>query len=107
MMGDEWEDTARDVSQVVLPLLARHRILFIQIGRPARRARTDGTGVGVFEDSRSPQRLYIEGPQPQVGGSLRCSMSTKGRGVPCRTAFRLPIPTWPRRPIDILPTLEL
>ncbi|MFF5036433.1 hypothetical protein [Nocardia salmonicida] len=93
MVGDEWEDTARDVSEIVLPLLARHRIRFIQIGRSARRARTDGTGVAVFDDSRSPQRLYIEGAQPQVGGSLRCSMSTKGRGVPRRTAFRLPILT--------------
>ncbi|WP_280471133.1 hypothetical protein [Nocardia cyriacigeorgica] len=90
MVGDEWEDTARDVAEVVLPLLAQHRIRFIQVGRADRRVRTDGTGVIVFDDSRSPHRLYIEGAytlgtemltagtQPQIGGSRRCSMSAKG-----------------------------
>ncbi|MGY4101973.1 hypothetical protein ACW2Q0_20850 [Nocardia sp. R16R-3T] len=93
MVGDEWEDTARDVTEVVLPLLARHRIRFIQIGRADRRVRDNGTGVVVFADSRSPQRLYIEGAytlgtemltagtQPQVGGSRRCSMSAKGEAL--------------------------
>ncbi|WP_228791310.1 hypothetical protein [Nocardia farcinica] len=90
MVGNEWEDTARDVTEVVLPLLAQHRIRFIQIGRADRQVRADGTGVVVFDDSRSPHRLHIEGAytlgtemltagtQPQVGGSRRCSMSAKG-----------------------------
>ncbi|MBF6137801.1 hypothetical protein IU501_33050 [Nocardia otitidiscaviarum] len=90
MVGDEWADTARDVTQVVLPLLAAHRIRFVQVGRAQRRVRDDGTGVVVFDDSRAPARLHIAGDYtlgremltagtlPQVGGSRRCSMSAKG-----------------------------
>ena len=57
MTGSEWESTLRDVEQVVLPLLAQHRIRFIQVGRSRRNVTKDGDGVVVLV----PQLVDVEG----------------------------------------------
>lgn len=90
MVGDEWDVTGTDVSEVILPLLRKHQIRFIQAGRGQRRIRADGTGVRVFEDSRCPQKLHFSGDFrlsdellaagtiPQVGSARLCSVHAKG-----------------------------
>lgn len=90
MTGSEWESTLRDVEQVVLPLLAQHRIRFIQVGRSRRNVTKDGDGVVVLDDSRTPSKLYGRGDYtlaaelltaatvPQLGGVRKCSIKSKG-----------------------------
>ena len=49
-MGDEWAETGRMVTDLVLPLLRRHRIRYIQV---ARAGAAQQQGVAVLEDSRT------------------------------------------------------
>jgi len=46
-MGDEWAETGRMVTDLVLPLLRRHRI------QVARAGAAQQQGVAVLEDSRT------------------------------------------------------
>ena len=43
--GDEFEQTLRDVEEVVLPALRRHRVRFIQVGRSQRKTTASGQGA--------------------------------------------------------------
>ena len=56
--GNEWNDTARDVETHILPLLRKHNIRFAQM---ARRGHLESDGITVLSDTRSPERLFIEG----------------------------------------------
>ena len=88
-VGDEWSKTARDAEEVILPLLAQHGIRYIQVGRSRRNVTKDGDGAVILDDSRSPQRLHVEGDYklstellsaatvPQLGGVRKCSLHSK------------------------------
>jgi hypothetical protein len=86
--GDEFEQTLRDVEEVVLPALRRHRVWFIQVGRSQRKTTASGQGVIVLDDSTQPERLHRHGYKlsdemlsagtlPQVGGARVCSIHAK------------------------------
>ena len=87
--GDEFDQTLRDVEEVVLPELRRHGVRFIQVGRTQRKTTASGEGVAVLDDSTAPQRLYVDGYKlsdemlsagtlPQIGGARMCSVHSKG-----------------------------
>src|SRR6185436_5020502 len=88
--GDEFDQTLRDVDEVVLPELRRHGVVrFIQVGRTQRKTTASGEGVAVLDDSTAPQRLHVDGYKlsdemlsagtlPQVGGARMCSVHAKG-----------------------------
>jgi hypothetical protein len=87
--GDEFDQTLRDVEEVVLPELRRHGVRFIQVGRTQRKTTASGEGVAVLDDSTAPQRLHVDGYKlsdemlsagtlPQVGGARMCSVHAKG-----------------------------
>ncbi|WP_286131885.1 hypothetical protein [Mycobacterium sp. IS-1556] len=87
--GDEFDQTLRDVEEVVLPELRQHGVRFIQVGRTQRKTTASGEGVAVLDDSTAPQRLYVDGYKlsdemlsagtlPQVGGARMCSVHSKG-----------------------------
>lgn len=86
--GDEFEQTLRDVEEVVLPELRRHHVRFIQVGRSQRKTTASGHGVVVLDDCTEPERLYRQGYRlsdemlsagtlPQVGGARVCSIHAK------------------------------
>jgi hypothetical protein len=86
--GDEFDQTLRDVDEIVLPLLREHRVRFIQVGRSQRKTTASGEGVVVLEDSTQPDRLHVAGYKlsdemlsagtlPQVGGAHVCSIHAK------------------------------
>ena len=58
MTGDEWEETRWLNERYLLPLLRKHGIRYVQLAR-AGKSQTDG--IVVLDDSREPQRLFIEG----------------------------------------------
>jgi hypothetical protein len=87
--GDEFDQTLRDVEEVVLPLLRRYGIRFIQVGRTQRKTTANGEGVAVLDDSTAPDRLHVDGYKlsdemlsagtlPQMGGARMCSVHAKG-----------------------------
>jgi hypothetical protein len=87
--GDEFDQTLRDVEEVVLPELRRHGVRFIQVGRMQRKTTASGEGVAVLDDSSAPQRLHVDGYKlsdemlsagtlPQLGGARMCSVHSKG-----------------------------
>jgi hypothetical protein len=86
--GDEFEQTLRDVEEVVLPALRYHQVRFIQVARAQRKTTPSGLGVVVLDDSTVPERLYRRGYKlsdemlsagtlPQVGGARVCSIHAK------------------------------
>lgn len=86
--GDEFDQTLRDVEEIVLRLLREHRVRFIQVGRSQRKTTASGEGVVVRDDSTQPQRLHVAGYKlsdemlsagtlPQVGGVRVCSIHAK------------------------------
>jgi hypothetical protein len=86
--GDEFEQTLRDVEEVVLPALRRHGVRFIQVGRSQRNTTASGQGVVVLDDCTQPERLHLRGYKlsdemlsagtlPQVGGARVCSIHAK------------------------------
>ena len=86
--GDEFEQTLRDVEEVVLPQLRRHGVRFIQVGRSQRNTTASGGGVVVLDDCTQPERLHLRGYKlsdemlsagtlPQVGGARVCSIHAK------------------------------
>ncbi len=84
--GDEYEDTGRDVEAHILPLLREHRIRYVQV---ARKGHFEADGIVVLSDTRSPERLFLDGAYklsdelraagtvPQYGGEHRCSLKFK------------------------------
>ncbi|MBU8820315.1 hypothetical protein KL864_31025 [Mycolicibacterium goodii] len=86
--GDEFEQTLRDVEQVVLPHIRSHRVRFVQVGRSQRRTTASGQGVEILDDSTTPERLHVTryklsdemasaGTLPQIGGARICSIHAK------------------------------
>ncbi|GBE67760.1 hypothetical protein MFM001_42220 [Mycobacterium sp. MFM001] len=90
MTGNEFASTGQDVQAVILPLLRREGIRFIQVARSQRKTTTSGDGVVVLDDSTCPQRLHFSGAYtlgeellaagtlPQLGGIRACSIHSKG-----------------------------
>lgn len=87
--GGEFDETIRDVEEVVLPELCRRGVRFIQVGRSQRKTTARGEGVAVLQDSTAPQSLYgaaytledemlSAGTLPQIGGTRLCSIHAKG-----------------------------
>ncbi|OPX08351.1 hypothetical protein [Mycobacterium sp. AT1] len=87
--GDEFASTVRDVEEVVLPLLARHNVRFVQAGRTQLHTTAGGDGIDVFSDTTQPTTLHASdgyalsdellaaATVPQLG-SRRCSLRAKG-----------------------------
>ncbi|MER7952017.1 hypothetical protein ABTY59_31965 [Streptomyces sp. NPDC096079] len=86
--GDEWPDSLDYVERLVLPLLRAARVRLVQI---ARGGPEDADGVVILDDSRSPRRIYAQGPWrlsdelraagtvPQMANGQRtCSIKFKG-----------------------------
>jgi len=85
--GDEWSATGALVTRYVLPLMRDHGLRFAQV---ARKSRSQADGIVVLDDTRHPERLYLEGAYrlsqeliaggtvPQAGGARRCSAKAKG-----------------------------
>jgi hypothetical protein len=86
MTGDEYEDTRTLVETYLFPLLQKHHIRFVQLARAGHR---EQDGIAILDDSRSPQRLYLEGAYklsdelringtvPQISGVHRCALKFK------------------------------
>jgi len=86
MVGAEWPDTGHDFEKYVLPLFRENGVRFVQV---ARRGHLEENGIVILDDSRTPERLYIEGAYtlteeletagtvPQYGSEHRCSLKFK------------------------------
>jgi hypothetical protein len=86
MTGEEWPDTQRDFEQHILPRFREYKVRFVQL---ARAGHSEKDGIVVLDDSRSSERLYIDGSYtlteellaagtvPQFGGEHRCSLKFK------------------------------
>jgi len=86
MVGAEWPDTANDFEKYMLPLFRQHQVRFVQV---ARGGHLEQDGIVVLRDSRSTDRLFIEGAYtltqelesvgtvPQYGSEHRCSLKFK------------------------------
>lgn len=87
MVGNEFPDSKDLVERHLLPLMAKHDVRYVQIGRtgPSTKSWT------VLSDSRTTAKLFIEGggftlgdellnngTVPQVGGTRKCSLKFKG-----------------------------
>lgn len=86
--GDEFDQTLRDVEEVVLPELRRCRVRFVQVGRSQCKTTASGDGVVVLDDSTQPRQLHVTGYKlstemlsagtlPQRGGVRKCSIHAK------------------------------
>lgn len=58
MTGNEFDDTARDVTEQILPLMRQHGIRYVQV---ARHGPKESDGITILSDTRFPDKLYIEG----------------------------------------------
>jgi hypothetical protein len=86
MTGHEWPVTGALVTQHVLPLLAQHRVRYVQI---ARRGPAQAEGIDVLADTRRPDQLHLlgrytlaeemftAGTLPQTTGDRLCSQHFK------------------------------
>lgn len=84
--GDEYEDTRQLVETYILPLLRKHNVRYVQV---ARKGALEADGIAVLDDTRQPERLFLEGAYklsdelringtvPQFGGVHRCSLKAK------------------------------
>ena len=84
-VGDEYRDTGRDVEGHILPIMRAHGIRYVQVSRRGQEA----DGITVLDDSRNPQRLFLDGDYklsdklslngtvPQYGGVHRCALKFK------------------------------
>ena len=84
--GDEHRDTGRDVETYVLPLIRKHQVRYVQV---ARGGHFEADGIKILDDSRNPQKVYLEGAYklseelalngtvPQYGGTHRCALKFK------------------------------
>lgn len=89
MVGDEFMDEKRLIERHVLPRMREAGVRYVQVARGGAR---DQDGILVLSDTRSPDRLHLQGgPRrlshemteagtvPQVaGGKRRCSLKFKG-----------------------------
>jgi hypothetical protein len=86
--GDEFQETARQVEQYMLPLLRANGVRFVQVAR-AGLLQTQGTRV--LSDTTSPRRIHLKGDYslsdeqltqgsvPQYAkGKRQCSIKSKG-----------------------------
>ena len=85
-VGDEYQDTGRDVENHILPLMRRHGIRYVQV---ARRGHLETDGITVLDDSRSPEQVFLDGDYklsdelrrngtvPQFSGVHRCALKFK------------------------------
>jgi hypothetical protein len=85
-VGDEYEDTGRDVAAYILPLMREHCIRYVQV---AQRGHLERDGITVLDDSRQPCRVFLKGDYklsdelrrngtvPQFGGVHRCALKFK------------------------------
>jgi len=86
MTGDEYEDTRTLVETYVFPLLRQHGIQYVQL---ARAGHLEQDGIIILDDTRTPQKLHLEGAYklsdelrlngtvPQVAGVHRCALKFK------------------------------
>jgi hypothetical protein len=93
MTGDEFDDTARDVTNYILPLFRKYRIRFLQV---ARHGSKEADGITILSDTRNTAFLYYKGDYklsdelaasgvvPSYSGPHTCSMKSKA----------VPIETW-------------
>jgi hypothetical protein len=102
-VGDEYEDTGRDVSTHILPLLREHNIRYVQV---ARHGHLESDGITVLDDSRQPQEVFLKGDYklsdelrsngtvPQFGGVHRCALKFKAWVIErwLETHLRGPVP---------------
>ncbi len=93
--GDEFRSTGRLVETHLLPLLRAHGVRFVELGRAAATVKAAGTGHNyvVLQDTRSPERLHIEGgyklstemlaagTMPTTAGDRKCSLKAKGEVI--------------------------
>jgi hypothetical protein len=99
MTGDEFTDTARDVTNHILPLFRTYRIRYVQV---ARHGAKEADGITVLSDTRNTAFLYVKGDYklsdelstsgvvPSYSGPHTCSMKAKA----------VPIETWLERFYD-------
>jgi hypothetical protein len=85
-VGDEYEDTGRDVQTYMLPMMRCHGIRFVQVARHGHR---EADGITVLDDSREPTKMFLAGDYrlsdelkrngtvPQYGGVHRCALKFK------------------------------
>lgn len=85
-VGDEYRDTGRDVTNHILPLMRSHGIRYVQV---ARRGHLEADGITVLDDSRQPERVFLDGDYklsdelkrngtvPQYSGVHRCALKFK------------------------------
>lgn len=86
MTGDEFADTCRDVEQHILPLMRMHSVRYVQV---ARHGAKEADGITVLSDTRSPDKVYIDGDYklsdelaasgvlPSFSGPHTCSQKSK------------------------------
>ncbi len=86
MTGDEWEDTRVDVERHILPRIREHNVRLVQV---ARAGASQKDGIVVLDDSRQPQKLFVEGAYklsdelrsagmvPAFAGQHKCSLKFK------------------------------
>src|SRR5215213_2041702 len=92
-VGEEWDDTAEDVTNHILPRLRDQGIRYVQV---ARAGHLEEDGIEVLDDSRQPYVVYhqgayklsdelmLAGTVPQFGSVHTCSLKFKA----------WPIETW-------------
>lgn len=85
-VGEEWDDTAADVTEHILPRLREHRIRYVQV---ARAGHLEEEGIEVLDDTREPYVVYhqgayklsdelvLAGTVPQFGAVHTCSLKFK------------------------------
>lgn len=85
-VGNEFRDTGTDVQDHILPLMRKNGIRFVQV---ARHGHLEVDGITVLSDTRSPDRVYLEGDYrlsdelrtngtvPQFAGVHRCALKFK------------------------------
>ena len=86
MTGDEFEDTERDVTTYILPMLREHSVRFVQV---ARHGAKEADGITILSGTRKPDTLYIKGDYklsdelaasgvvPSYSGVHKCSLKAK------------------------------
>lgn len=86
MTGDEYEDTGSLIETHILPPMRDFGIRYVQVARAGSK---EADGIVVLDDSRQPQRLYLEGAYkvsdelrvngtvPQFAGVHKCALKFK------------------------------
>jgi len=93
MTGNEYDDTARNVTEHILPLMRSHGIRYVQVARHGAR---ESDGITILSDTRSPDVLYIEGDY-RLSDELAASgivVSYAGAHVCSMKSKAVPIESW-------------